>query len=97
MIIQHCVSMRKLPRLMQIRRNFLPNLLKDTFAFRVITLIQNTSMRSDDYRTDMDDDHDLVADINPDTLIRIVKFPKVTWYYDWTPFSREYESADCNV
>ena len=30
----------------------------------------------DDYRLDMDDDHDLVADIDSDTLIRIVKFPK---------------------
>ena len=29
---------------------------------------------SDDYRTDMDDDHDVVADIDSDTLIRIVKF-----------------------
>ena len=28
----------------------------------------------DDYRVDMDDDHDLVADIDSDTLIRIVKF-----------------------
>ena len=31
----------------------------------------------DDYRTDMDDDHDLVADIDSDTLIRIVKFLKL--------------------
>ena len=30
----------------------------------------------DDYRSDMDDDHDLVADIGSDTLIRIVKFLK---------------------
>ena len=30
----------------------------------------------DDYRSDMDDDHDLVADIDHDTLIRIVKFLK---------------------
>ena len=30
----------------------------------------------DDYRMDMDDDHDLVADIDCDTLIRIVKFLK---------------------
>ena len=29
---------------------------------------------SDYYRTDMDDDHDLVADIDSDTFIRIVKF-----------------------
>ena len=28
------------------------------------------------YRMDMDDDHDLVADIDSDTLIRIVKFLK---------------------
>ena len=27
----------------------------------------------DDYRSDMDDDHDFVADIDSDTLIRIVK------------------------
>ena len=33
-------------------------------------------MKTDDYRADMDDDHDLVADIDPDTLIRIVKFLK---------------------
>ena len=30
----------------------------------------------DDYRSDMDDDHDLVADIDSNTLIRIVKFLK---------------------
>ena len=30
----------------------------------------------DGYRMDMDDDHDLVADIDSDTLIRIVKFLK---------------------
>ena len=30
----------------------------------------------DDYRSDMDDDHDLVADIDSDTLIRTVKFLK---------------------
>ena len=30
----------------------------------------------DDYRSDMDDDHDLVVDIDSDTLIRIVKFLK---------------------
>ena len=30
----------------------------------------------DGYRSDMDDDHDLVADIDSDTLIRIVKFLK---------------------
>ena len=29
-----------------------------------------------DYRSDMDDDYDLVADIDSDTLIRIVKFLK---------------------
>ena len=45
-IIRHCISMRKPPRLTQIRRNFLPKLSKDTLAFRVITLIRNTSMRS---------------------------------------------------
>ena len=30
----------------------------------------------DHYRTDTDDDHDLVTDIDSDTLIRIVKFLK---------------------
>ena len=30
----------------------------------------------DDYKLNMDDDHDLVADIDSDTLIRIVKFLK---------------------
>ena len=30
----------------------------------------------DDYRSDMDDDQDLMADIDSDTLIRIVKFLK---------------------
>ena len=30
----------------------------------------------DNYRSDMDDDHDLVADIDSDTLIKIVKFLK---------------------
>ena len=52
------------------RGNSLPNLSKNTLAFRVITLIRNTLMRS------MDDDHDLVADNGSDTLIRIVKFLK---------------------
>ena len=27
----------------------------------------------DDYRSDMDDDHDLVADVDSDTLIKLVK------------------------
>ena len=45
-IIQQCVSMRKPRRLTQVSRNALPNLLKDTLAFRVITLIQNISMGS---------------------------------------------------
>ena len=45
-IIRHCVWMRKPPKLTQIRRNSLPNLSKDTLAFRVITLIRNISMRS---------------------------------------------------
>ena len=31
---------------------------------------------ADDCRTDTDDDHDLVADIDSDTLIRIVKILK---------------------
>ena len=31
---------------------------------------------SDDYRSDMDDDHDLVTNVDSDTLIRIVKFLK---------------------
>ena len=30
----------------------------------------------DDYRSDMDDDHDLVADVDSDTLIKLVKFLK---------------------
>ena len=30
----------------------------------------------DDYRSDMDDDHDLVADVDSATLIKIVKFLK---------------------
>ena len=30
----------------------------------------------DDYRSDMDDDHDLVVNIDSDSLIRIVKFLK---------------------
>ena len=34
------------PRLTQIRCNSLPNLLKDTLAFRVLTLIRNISLRS---------------------------------------------------
>ena len=82
-IIRLCNLMRKPPRLTMIRRNFLPKVSKETF--RVTILIQTTSMRSislednyeyfyppedpDDYRSDMDDDHDLVADIDSDTLI----------------------------
>ena len=31
----------------------------------------------DDYRSDMDNNYELVADIDPDTLIRIVKFIKL--------------------
>ena len=30
----------------------------------------------DDYKSDMDDDHDLVTNVDSDTLIRIVKFLK---------------------
>ena len=33
-------------------------------------------LKPDDYRSNMDDDHDLVADINSDTFIRILKFLK---------------------
>ena len=29
--------------------------------------------------------------------ISLCYFIKATRYYDWPPFSREYESADCNV
>ena len=64
----------------------MPNLSKDTLAFRVTTSIGKISIRNyvyfyhpedpNDYRADMDDDHDLVADIDSDTLIRIVKFLK---------------------
>ena len=85
--------MRKPPRLTQIRRNSLPNLSKDTLAFRgdnfdskhfdeVNQFIEDNYVYfyppedPDDYRADMDDDHDLVADIDSDTLIRIVKFLK---------------------
>ena len=43
-------------------------------------IVHPTSMQSpedpDDYRSDMDDDHDLVTDIDSETLIRIVKFLK---------------------
>ena len=57
----------------------MPKALKDTSAFRVTILIQTTSMRfppedPDDYTSDMDDDHDLVADIDSDTLIKLIKF-----------------------
>ena len=45
-IILHCVSMQKPPRLTQVRCNSVLSLLKGTLAFRVITLIQNISMRS---------------------------------------------------
>ena len=65
--------------------------LKDTSASRVTILIQTTEVNQfiednyeyfyppedpDDYRSDMDNDHDLVADIDSDTLIKIVKFLK---------------------
>ena len=40
-----CDLTRKLPRPTLIRRNSLPNLSKDTSAFRVTTFIQTTSMR----------------------------------------------------
>ena len=45
-IIRHCEPMGRPPRFPQIRHNSLPNLSKDTSAFRVITLIRNISMRS---------------------------------------------------
>ena len=41
-----------------------------------IFITMNPLEHPDDYRSDMDDDHDLVADIDSDTLIRIVKFLK---------------------
>ena len=66
----------------QLRRNSLPNLSKDTSASRVTILIRTAyeyfypPEDPDDYRSDIDDDHNLVADIDSDTLIRIVKFLK---------------------
>ena len=85
--------MRKPPRLTLIRCNSVPNLSKDTLAFKV-TIFESNHFDEvnlftednceyfyppedpDDYRSDMDYDHDLVADIDTDTLIRIVKFLK---------------------
>ena len=40
------------------------------------THINQLQKDPDDYKSDMDDDHDLVPDIDCDTLIRIVKFLK---------------------
>ena len=85
--------MRKSPRLTQIRCNFLPNLSKDTLAFRASDNFDSKHFEEvnlfiednyecfyppedpDDYRTDVNDDHDHVADIHSDTL-QIVKFLK---------------------
>ena len=91
-IIRLCDSMRKPPRLTLIRRNSLPKVSKDTSAFRVTTDSNHFDEVNqfiefnyeyfhppedpDDYRSDMDDDHDFVADIDSDTLIRIVTFLK---------------------
>ena len=41
-----------------------------------MTVHSNVFEDHDDYRADMDDNHDLVADIDSETLIRIVKFLK---------------------
>ena len=68
----------------------MPNLSKDTLAFKV-TIFESNHFDEvnldnceyfyppedpDDYRSDMVYNHDLVADIDADTLIRIVKFLK---------------------
>ena len=69
----------------------MPNPSKDTLAFRVTILIRTTSMRSNSLQrvimnicvllktpmiTDMANDHHLLANIDSDTHIRIVKFLK---------------------
>ena len=48
-IIRHCAWMQKAPRLMQIRHNFLPNLLKDTLAFRVTHFDEVNQFIEDNY------------------------------------------------
>ena len=84
-IIRHCISMRKPPRLTQVvERHF--GIQSDNFDLKhfdeVNQFIEDNYVYfyppedPDDYRADMDDDHDLVADIDSDTLIRIVKFLK---------------------
>ena len=92
-MIRHCISMRKPPRLTQIRRKLFAETVErhfsnqsDNFDWQhfdeVNEFIENNYKYfyapedPDDYRTDMDDDHDLVADIDSDTFIRIVKFLK---------------------
>ena len=82
--------MRKPPRLTLIRCNLLLTLWKDTSAFsdnfdsnhldEVNQFIEDNyeyfypPEDSSDNRSDMDDDLDLVASIDCNTLIRIVKF-----------------------
>ena len=67
--------MRKPPRPTLIRRNSLLKASKEVNQF----IEDNYEYfyppeDPDGYRSDMDDDHDLVADIDSDTLIKIVKF-----------------------
>ena len=46
--------------------------IEDNYEYFILLKI----ILPNDYKSDMDDDHDLVADINSDTLTRIVKFLK---------------------
>ena len=80
--------MRKPLRLTLIRRNSVRNLSiqSDNFEskhFDEVNLFTEDNYGyfyspedPDDYRSDMDYDHDLVADIDSDTLIKIVRFLK---------------------
>ena len=49
--------------------------MRTTSLWRIIMNIF-ILLKTDDYRTDMGDDHDLVADIGSDTLIRIVSWAR---------------------
>ena len=89
-IIRLCDLMQKLLKLTLIRCNSLPILSKgiqsdnfDSNHFDEVNQFVKDSYEyfyppedPNDYRSDIDDDHDLVADIDSDTLIRIVKFLK---------------------
>ena len=80
--------MTKSPRQTPTKRNSLPNRSKDTSPLRANILIRITKFIKDnhkyfyppedpdDYKFDVGNEHELVEDVDPQTLVKLVKFLK---------------------